>query len=128
MNRRSFLRGMFGAAAIAATNPVHFLAPIGGWQSKTIVNPNNRIDALDLRNWFRQEITPIDFYEVGGQTIFPVYGSSGGLATGMLSYLRMSDGSMKELPHLDLANRSDVMKRSVEIEIARDRMRKRLAA
>ena len=39
MNRRSFLRGLFGAAAVA-TAPTYFFAPIGGWKSDTIVNPN----------------------------------------------------------------------------------------
>jgi len=35
MNRRSFLK-MFAAGAVAATtNPVHFLAPAGGWTQNT---------------------------------------------------------------------------------------------
>ncbi len=29
--------------------------------------------------WTRVEIKPTDYYEVGGQTIFPTYGGSGGL-------------------------------------------------
>lgn len=31
MDRRSFFRMLGGAAAAAATNPVHFLAPAQGW-------------------------------------------------------------------------------------------------
>lgn len=45
-----------------------------------------RIDGLCLKNWFRVENQPIDFYEVGGQTLFPVYGGSGGLQTSTLFY------------------------------------------
>jgi hypothetical protein len=38
-----------------------------------------RIDGLCLKHWFRVENQPIDYYEVGGQTLFPTYGASGGL-------------------------------------------------
>lgn len=33
MNRRRFLNLLGGSAALAATNPVHFLAPAGGWRT-----------------------------------------------------------------------------------------------
>lgn len=33
MNRRSFLKMFAAGAAAAATNPVHFLAPVGGWKT-----------------------------------------------------------------------------------------------
>lgn len=55
-----------------------------------IVNPRalpGRIDFLSLKNWFRIETKATDYYEVGGQTIFPAYGASGGLASSMLFYL-----------------------------------------
>ena len=45
------------------------------------------IDFLALKNWFRIETKPLDYYEVGGQTIFPGYGISGGLSSNMLFYL-----------------------------------------
>lgn len=45
-----------------------------------------RVDGLCLKNWFRVENQPLDFYEVGGQTMFQVYGASGGLATSTLFY------------------------------------------
>ena len=45
-----------------------------------------RIDICALKNWFRIESHPFDQYEVGGQTIFPAYGISGGLAASMISY------------------------------------------
>jgi hypothetical protein len=41
MNRRNFLRSFLGAAVVASTNPVHFIAPIGGWSSPTIINPQD---------------------------------------------------------------------------------------
>ncbi len=45
------------------------------------------IDFLGLKHWFRIEGHPLDYYEVGGQTIFPTYGISGGLASSMIFYL-----------------------------------------
>tara|TARA_R110000868_G_scaffold148647_2_gene370720 strand:- start:4954 stop:6219 length:1266 start_codon:yes stop_codon:yes gene_type:complete len=45
------------------------------------------IDFLALKNWFRIETKPLDYYEVGGQTIFPGYGISGGLSSNVLFYL-----------------------------------------
>lgn len=46
-----------------------------------------RIDFLALKHWFRIETKPLDYYEVGGQTIFPTYGISGGLMAAMVFYL-----------------------------------------
>ena len=40
INRRSFLRRLFGVATAAAA-PTYFFAPIGGWKSDTIINPND---------------------------------------------------------------------------------------
>lgn len=56
------------------------------------VVPNERakpgyIDFLALKHWFRIETKPVDYYEVGGQTIFPAYGASGGVAASMVFYL-----------------------------------------
>lgn len=45
------------------------------------------IDLLALENWFRLESKPTDYYEVGGQTMFPAYGASGGLAASTMFYL-----------------------------------------
>lgn len=46
-----------------------------------------RIDGLPLEHWFRAEIQPLDFYEVNGQTLFPIYGDDGGLAASFITYL-----------------------------------------
>jgi hypothetical protein len=45
------------------------------------------IDFLKLSNWFRVETKPLDFYSVAGQTLFPVIGASGGLASSFIFYL-----------------------------------------
>lgn len=54
---------------------------------KSIHATPGRIDGLALKHWFRCENQPIDYYEVGGQTLFPTYGASGGLNTSTLFYL-----------------------------------------
>lgn len=46
-----------------------------------------RIDGLPLEHWFRAEIQPLDFYEVNGQTLFPIYGNDGGIAASFITYL-----------------------------------------
>ncbi len=50
MNRRSFFRLLGGAAVVASTNPVHFLAPIQGWSQAPsgLIVPANEF--LDI-NW-----------------------------------------------------------------------------
>jgi hypothetical protein len=43
LTRRGFLQ-LFGLAApVAAVAPTYFFAPVGGWHSDTIVNPNEAI-------------------------------------------------------------------------------------
>lgn len=54
---------------------------------KSIHATPGRIDGLAFKHWFRCENQPIDYYEVGGQTLFPTYGASGGLNTSTLFYL-----------------------------------------
>jgi hypothetical protein len=46
-----------------------------------------RIDYIAQDHWFKQEIYPLDFYEVDGKTMFPIYGASGGLASTKITYL-----------------------------------------
>lgn len=45
-----------------------------------------RIDFLDMTHWGRAVMQDIDYFEIGNQTIFPVYGASGGLASAYLFY------------------------------------------
>lgn len=49
-----------------------------------------RIDFIADEYWGRAELTPIGFHEVEGKRIFPVYGSSGGIAASLLFYLKVS--------------------------------------
>ena len=46
-----------------------------------------RIDGLLLKYWFRAESRALDFYNVKGQTVFPLYGASGGLSAQSIFYL-----------------------------------------
>jgi hypothetical protein len=60
---------------------------MAGVPLKTSINADQtRIDFLDLSHWGRAVMKDIDYFEVGGQTIFPPYGASGGLAAAMLFY------------------------------------------
>lgn len=58
--------------------PAKQVSTMGGVRIKSSIKYTpGRIDLLNMKHWFRQEVTPIDFYEAGGQTIFPIYGSDG---------------------------------------------------
>lgn len=46
-----------------------------------------RIDFLPLKEWWRIETRKEDYIEVEGQTAFPAYGASGGIASSVLFYL-----------------------------------------
>jgi hypothetical protein len=61
---------------------------MGGHEN--VINPRalpGYIDFLKLKNCFRIETKPVDFYDVAGQTLFPIYGQSGGLMSAMVFYL-----------------------------------------
>lgn len=45
-----------------------------------------RVDFLDLSHWGRAVIKDIDYFEVGDQTVFPIYGTSGGLSSAFIFY------------------------------------------
>jgi hypothetical protein len=60
---------------------------MAGVPIKSSINANqSRIDFLDLSHWGRAVMQDIDFYDVGGQTVFPIYGASGGLASAYIFY------------------------------------------
>ncbi len=60
---------------------------MSGVPIKSSINANQtRIDFLDVSHWGRAVTQDIDFYEVGGQTVFPIYGTSGGLASAYIFY------------------------------------------
>lgn len=45
-----------------------------------------RIDFLDMSHWGRAVMKDIDYFEVGGQTMFPLYGNDGGLSAAYIFY------------------------------------------
>ena len=60
---------------------------MAGVPIKSSINANqSRVDFLDLSHWGRAVIQDIDFYDVGGQSVFPIYGASGGLASAYIFY------------------------------------------
>ncbi len=60
---------------------------MAGVPIKSSINANqSRVDFLDLSHWGRAVMQDIDFYDVGGQTVFPIYGASGGLASAYIFY------------------------------------------
>ena len=56
------------------------------------------IDLLALENWSRVESRPVDYYEVGGQTMFTAYGTSGGTAASTMFYLVTGGNLFNEQP------------------------------
>lgn len=60
---------------------------IGGFKVKRSIHADpTRFDLMNLQSWGRVEWAPIDFLEIGGNTVFPVYGASGGIAAAYLFY------------------------------------------
>lgn len=61
---------------------------MGGHEN--VINPRalpGTIDFIKLKNAGRIETKPVDFYDVAGQTLFPIYGQSGGLMSAMVFYM-----------------------------------------
>jgi hypothetical protein len=60
---------------------------MSGVPIKSSVNADQtRVDFLDLAHWGRAVLKDIDFYEVNGNTVFPIYGASGGIAASYIFY------------------------------------------
>jgi hypothetical protein len=60
---------------------------MSGVPIKSSINANQtRVDFLDLSHWGRAVMKDIDFFEVGGQTVFPIYGASGGVSAAFIFY------------------------------------------
>jgi len=60
---------------------------MSGVPIKSSVNADQtRVDFLDLSHWGRAVMKDIDYFEVGGQTVFPIYGASGGIAASFIFY------------------------------------------
>src|SRR5277367_3641315 len=59
----------------------------GGIPIKTSIHATiQRIDVLCLKHWGRGVTKEVDLFEEGGQTVFQLYGQSGGLLAGYISY------------------------------------------
>lgn len=48
-----------------------------------------RVDVLNLKRWGRAVLKDLDWYQVGDRKIFPLRGTSGGIAAGVLLYLEL---------------------------------------
>jgi hypothetical protein len=60
---------------------------MAGVPIKSSINANQtHVDFLDLSHWGRAVMQDIDFYDVGGQTVFPIYGASGGISAAFIFY------------------------------------------
>ncbi|MGH9776748.1 MAG: hypothetical protein ACRD50_17620, partial [Candidatus Acidiferrales bacterium] len=60
---------------------------MAGVPIKSSINANQaRVDFLDVSHWGRAVMQDIDFYDVGGQVVFPIYGTSGGLSAAYIFY------------------------------------------
>jgi hypothetical protein len=60
---------------------------MSGVPIKSSVNADQtRVDFLDLSHWGRAIMKDIDFFEIGSQTVFPIYGTSGGISAAFIFY------------------------------------------
>lgn len=60
---------------------------MGGVKLKAAIHADQtKVDFLDLSHWGRAVMQDIDYYEVDGKIMFPVYGPSGGIAASYLFY------------------------------------------
>lgn len=60
---------------------------IGGIKTMWNIHADpTRLDLINFETWGRVEWKEIDYYEVNGDTVFPVYGASGGIAAAYLFY------------------------------------------
>src|SRR5580658_8907359 len=60
---------------------------MSGVPIKSSINADQtRVDFLDLAHWGRAVMKDIDFFEIGGQTVFPIYGASGDISAAYIFY------------------------------------------
>jgi hypothetical protein len=75
------LKGESSVDMLMKTAPKTF----GGRPIKTSLHGvPGRIDGIAAKHWGRAQIQPIDYYDVNGQTIFPVYGDNAVPSTGFI--------------------------------------------
>jgi hypothetical protein len=72
---------------------------ISGIPIKSSINADQtRIDFLALNHWGRAVMVDIDMYEVNGNTVFPIYGASGGLAAAYVFYFHTAFQTWDDSP------------------------------
>jgi hypothetical protein len=60
---------------------------MSGVPIKSSINANQtRVDFLDLSHWGRAVMKDIDLFEIAGNTVFPIYGASGGVSAAFIFY------------------------------------------
>ena len=73
---------------------------MAGVPIKSSINANQtRVDFLDRSHWGRAVMQDIDFYDGGGQTVFPIYGASGGISAACIFYFVTGFQVWNESPH-----------------------------
>lgn len=74
LDRRGFL-GLLAGAAAGAISRIYGRQPVEQFPAIPVVTsahqPRGRVDFINLNNWGRVPVPPIDFYDVGGQSVFP---------------------------------------------------------
>lgn len=61
---------------------------VGGFKFLSSSNADpTRLDLIDFKNWFIGETLPVGLYDVEDDTMFPIYGASGGLAAAEIFYI-----------------------------------------
>ena len=71
MDRRGFLRSLGLVLPVAAVAPTYFFAPIGGWKSTIITNPN----LLSMGNWYIPR---------KNEWLYDVFAPNGGISIGTI--------------------------------------------
>jgi len=85
---------------------------MSGIPIKASVNADQtRVDFLDLSHWGRAVLKDIDFYEVNGNTVFPIYGTSGGLAASYIFYFDTSFQVWDDSPRTHIAATTNIASR-----------------
>ncbi len=68
-----------------------------------------RIDGLSLSHWGRSQIQPLDYYEVNGQTLFPIYASDGAITTSVVLYLWLGFNIFVDNPRANVYSTSNAI-------------------
>lgn len=88
-----------GASPNEALDPFFKVKTMAGVPIKSSIHADpTRIDFLCLSSWGRAVSQEVDYLQIGGDTVFPLYGTSGGLIAGFIWYLIVSFQIWNENP------------------------------